>query len=129
MITKENLLEVQMIMEETAKPLLEAYEKAKKEMDEEGAKLEKPFHNMLEQYYDEQLIDKNGVPIKIGDDITDGKIKLRVVKRGMQFAFNRMLFNPRIVCKKVLQDNTTNRSQQAERNIYPIDLIKWERIS
>lgn len=75
----------------------EKYNKAKKE-------LEDSFKVTLEQYYDQQLLDKNGNPVKINSIITNGKDFYQVTKRGMQIIFGTMLFNNRVTCKKLDKD-------------------------
>lgn len=72
----------------------EKYNKAKKE-------LEDSFKATLEKYYDQQLLDKNGNPVKNNSIITNGKDFYQVTERGMQIIFGTMLFNNRINCKKL----------------------------
>ena len=75
----------------------EKYNKAKKE-------LEDSFKSTLEKYYDQQLLDKNGNPVKNNSIITNGKDFYQVTERGMQIIFGTMLFNNRVNCKKLDKD-------------------------
>ena len=75
----------------------EKYNKAKKE-------LEDSFKVTLEKYYDQQLLDKNGNPVKNNSIITNGKDFYQVTERGMQIIFGTMLFNNRVNCKKLDKD-------------------------
>lgn len=75
----------------------EKYVKSKKELEDK-------FKTTLEQYYDQQLLDKNGYSVKINSTISDGKNFYKVIERGMQIIFGNMLFNNRVTCRKLGKD-------------------------
>lgn len=84
----------------------EKYNKAKKE-------LEDSFKVTLEQYYDQQLLDKNGNPVKNNSIITNGKYFYQVNERGMQIIFGTMLFNNRVNCKKLDKDLRPSKKEHS----------------
>ena len=74
----------------------EANEKFKQRESEELI----PVKKLIEAYLDDTLKDKNGISIKIGYIISDGKYNYKVINRGMQFMFGEPLFNPSVEVKK-----------------------------
>ncbi|AGN89436.1 hypothetical protein LVDJXP189_2210010 [Flavobacterium psychrophilum] len=80
------------------------------------------FKIILEKYYDERFLDKEGTPIKIGDTISDGKSFYYVSDRGMQMIFGTMIFNNRITCKKLDKDL---RIGKKDFSFFPRDLTDF----
>lgn len=101
MVTKEQLLQLQELAIENIKPIREEFKKCQLEYDNKIQEMEKPLLALLEVYYDENLKDKKDQSVRKGNTITNGKSNYYVHDRGMQFVFGTMLFNPRIICKKI----------------------------
>lgn len=96
-ISKEYLEEAYEKMQESFKPIKEKFQKDKED-------IEASFKALLSVYYDEQLIDSQNKPVRIGDTITDGKDYYQVFDRGMQIIFGTMLYNNSVKCKKLDRD-------------------------
>jgi hypothetical protein len=62
----------------------------------------KPFDEMLEQYYDEKIIDVAGRPMQVGMLIKHVKTgrQYKVIDRGMQFVLGELMFNNHVTCLK-----------------------------
>ncbi|MCT4181619.1 hypothetical protein BAS06_09330 [Elizabethkingia miricola] len=101
MVTKEELIEMHGKIQFAAEPIHRERTKFLKEIENKLEELHKPLVELLEVYNDENLKDKNDSPVRIGDIITDGKYEYKVHHRGMQSVFGNMLFNPRVLCKKI----------------------------
>lgn len=67
-------------------------------------RLIKPVYDLLEQFYDQELVDANQEPIKVGYKITDGKYVYSVYKRTSQVLFGEFLCNASVLCKKVVKE-------------------------
>lgn len=85
-----------------------AFEPIKAELDVATEKynnakteLEKGFKKVLEQYYDQQLLDKDGNSVKNNAIITNSKDFYQVIERGMQIIFGTLIFNNRVICRKL----------------------------
>lgn len=126
MVTQEMLIEADKKRYEDFKPHRQELEAAEAKFHQKAREIEAPFMAMLEQYYDEQLADKNEKPVKVGSIITNGKDKFKVKNRGMQFVFGEMLFNPRVICVKLHPRQTNFREGKVERHFHPSDLKSFE---
>lgn len=121
MVTKEQILETLSIADEAAKPIREEKTKMLQDIEIRLEVIYNPLFRLLDIYNDENLIDKNGQAIRIGDVITDGKNLYKVENRGMQTVFGNLLFNPRVLCKKT--DKSGFIAPKAiVRSIHPTEL-------
>ena len=91
-------------LQEAFKPIQAELDIAKEKYNKAKKELEDSFKATLEKYYDQQLLDKNGNPVKNNSIITNGKDFYQVTERGMQIIFGTMLFNNRVNCKKLDKD-------------------------
>lgn len=121
MITKEELTASYQKLDSDLEPLRTELAEAKANFDLKAKEAELPFLKMLEMYYDENLVDINGKPVKVGDIITNGKATYKVINRGMQFVFGQMMFNPRVMCQKI-RDAGNVAAYSKEKHIHPSDL-------
>lgn len=124
MITKEQILEAQKEVEEKAKPLNEIFKIVKADHDNKVSEIEKPLLDLIETYYDENLRDKNDVPVKNNSIITNGKSKFYIHNRGMQFFFGIIIFNPRVMGKKI-DDEGIIKPKAREVHIGPSELKEY----
>ena len=108
MITQEMIEAVKLELDTKIIPLKIVLKAAQDAFDAEAEILTMPIREMLEQYGDEQCIDKNNLPVRVRDIMSDGKNDYVVTKRGMQSLFGIMLFNSRIICKKINSDMSLN---------------------
>lgn len=86
--------------------------------------LEKSFFDELDVFLDEKLIDKNGIPVKVGNQITNGKNAYIVGNRGVQFVFGLIFNNPKVIVKKI--PVATNARL---KELVASDLIEFEVIN
>lgn len=127
MITTESLEAAQAIAEKNIEPARQALNEAKLKFKEAADEVEKPLLAMIEKYYDQCLKDLNGFSIGKGDIISNGKLKYKVVRRGMQFVLGQMCFNPRVMCLKLHPDGTCNLNSKV-KDIHPRDLVMYTKI-
>jgi hypothetical protein len=104
------------------KPIQDAFDIVKSKFESDKKEMNDSFKIILEQYYDQRLFDKNGVPVKVGSTITDGKDFYFVVDRGMQIIFGTFLFNSRITCTKWNKDG---KATKKEFSFFPRDLTEF----
>jgi hypothetical protein len=124
MITNNDLTTVYLKLQEDLEPLRQELKEAKAKFKSNAKQLEAPYLEMLEKYYDEKLIDINGVSVKIGNTVSNGKISYKVINRGMQFVFGEMMFNPRVICQKIRASGDTARYSK-EKHIHPSELKEF----
>lgn len=121
MITKDELLRAKENMDKVLEPAREKLAEAKKEFYQAARVEENLFEELILKYYDETLIDANGKPVRVGDTISNGKHIYEVVNRGMQFVFGTMMFNPRVMCRKL--GSLSNRGR--DKHIHPAELLSF----
>lgn len=121
MITKDNLKDAYSAYLKKAEPIKIEFKKIEKEFDEKFKNASKSYLEMLEKYYDEQLVDSTGNSIKIGCIISKNKVNYEVVDRGMQFIFGEMLYNPRVRVRKLPVN-----SKGKIKDIFPHELKEFE---
>lgn len=124
MITREQILEAQEEATRKTDLIREEFEKIKKEYQSKFSELEKPLMDLIEAYYDENLTDKNNKAVKVGTTITNGKSKLYIHNRGMQFIFGTIIFNPRVMGKKI-DDKGFSKPNAREIHIHPNELKEY----
>lgn len=96
MITIKKLEDALKAMHRAAEPIKKEKEKFDKAFEKACDELEQPFKLLLERFYDQELTDKNGVPVKENNTITNGKNTYTVLSRGTQFFFGSILNNPSV---------------------------------
>jgi DNA integrity scanning protein DisA with diadenylate cyclase activity len=120
MITKEQIKKSKMQVLQDLQPLHEEYAIITEEYNAKCTKIEQPFLDLIEQYYDEQLLDKNKNSIRVGYQLKLGKKTYKVINRGMQFVFGEILFNPRVMIQCI------EKPIIKLKHVHPRDLIKYE---
>lgn len=128
MITQQDIETAQLQLDTKMMPLKILLLAAQNTFNAEVKELSMPLKNLLEQYNDEQCIDKNGVPVRVNDIINDGKNDYVVTKRGMQVFLGAFLFNSHIVCKKMNSDMSLNPKSKA-KDVFPASLKNYTKIS
>ncbi|RQO37928.1 hypothetical protein DBR39_13650 [Chryseobacterium sp. KBW03] len=124
MITTEQILKAQEEAIKNAGPIRAELEKFKKEYQSKINEFEKPIMDLIEAYYDENLTDKNNAIVQIGMTITNGKSKLYIHSRGMQFIFGHIVFNPRVMGKKI-DDKGFIKPNAREIHVHPKELKEY----
>ena len=82
------------------KPDEEVRDEAIRKFKQREAEELKPVKELLEMYFNDTLKDRNGISIKKGHIIYDGKYCYKVIDRGMQFIFGEPMFNPSVDVQK-----------------------------
>lgn len=89
-------------------PYNEAVKAAKQRKNDAIVELRKPLDEAIEAYYDADLMDAVGVPIKKGMVLypyepSKNDTWLVVEDRGMQFIFGKFMWNPSLQCRKIIK--------------------------
>ncbi len=89
-------------------PYNEEVKQAKQRKNDAIVELRKPLDEAIEAYYDAELMDAVGVPIKKGMVLypyepTKNDSWLVVEDRGMQFIFGKFMWNPSLQCRKIIK--------------------------
>lgn len=123
MITIQDLEKKQEQCEASIAPFSEEFKKIKAKFEELCKIKEQPFLDLLEQFYDEQLLDIDNNSVKVGNIISKAGIKYEVVNRGTQFVFGQICNTPRVMVIKV------NKLVVKEKHILRSDLKSFKIIS
>ncbi len=103
----------------------EKISKLRENREIEDEEIRAPLREVLDQYYDQSLTDNNNEPVRIGDTISDGKFDYIVEDRGMQFVLGTILWNPRVMVKKIMPDGYLKAIKQ--KHIHPADLKNFQK--
>jgi len=82
------------VYQEKEKQLVDAYNQVK-------FNAEKHLQSLIEEYFDDTLVDADGKPIRVNDVIASGKKSYRVVQRLMDTYKGEFRFNPRVMCEQI----------------------------
>ena len=102
MITKENILKAQEEFIQALQPIKERQRAFELEMKEETEQAGKPFLELLDEYYDQEIKDSVGTSIRKGYIIqhNDG-LSYIVIDRSMQIVLGTIMFNPKLTVKRI----------------------------
>lgn len=71
----------------------------------------KPVLDLLEQHYDEVLLDANGKIVKAGDVITNGTKRYWIETRSMEFKKGEFGMNPQVFVRPLLKSGQIDASK------------------
>ena len=118
MITKQLIEEAIQLQVDALEPEREALKAAQKVYNDKEEILRAPILKLLEEYFDQELKDKDGNTIAVGAVISNGKHSYAATSRGMQWFFGNPMMNPSIRAKLIIKGkvSTSTRSKSISRS-------------